>query len=128
MIRNAITPEDLCTLLNEASAIDRRAIASLFEVRMPCNGQLGDHPTIQVARIPSNIIDVTNGEDAPSSYAIGLLGLLNGLFGTFESGPLKDQGCIVMTETIADGKLHSVHFGVRDERNCLPGAVPATNP
>ncbi len=64
----------LITLLNEALALDPKAIEALVETRVPCNDALADHPTIQVSVEP--------GSDAK----VGLLGILNGLCGTDASG------------------------------------------
>ena len=69
---------DVVRLLNEAAAIDPKAILALVNARVPCNEALLNHPTIQAGRGP---------EGKPE---VGLLGILNGLFGTYDDG----WGCI----------------------------------
>ena len=59
--------------MNDLLEIDRPAIASLIANRVPCNEEMGKHPTAQVM--------IQN-----DGYALGLLGLLNGLCGTYDSG------------------------------------------
>jgi len=73
-IKHAITLQDTINLLNEMLALDARATYRLISSRAACNKELGDHPTIQVLDI---------GE-------VGLLGVLNGLFGVDE----EDYGAI----------------------------------
>jgi hypothetical protein len=57
--------------LNELLEYDRPAIAALIANRVPCNGRLADHPTVQVAA-------------QHGGYHVGLLGILNGLCGVRE--------------------------------------------
>lgn len=54
--------------LNEAFELDPEAISKLVEMRVPCNDQLADHPTIQVVLPPGT-----------NCYHVGLLGILNGI-------------------------------------------------
>lgn len=74
MINNNIRLDDVIQLLNDLIKIDPKAIEDLIEQRVECSEELADHPTFQV-----NIYD---GEHPK----IGLLGVLNGLFGTNEEG------------------------------------------
>jgi hypothetical protein len=46
----------------------------LINVHVACNQAMADHPTVQVAQL----------EDG--TFAVGLLGILNGLFGADENG------------------------------------------
>lgn len=62
--------EKVIKTLNEAFENDPAAIHSLMCNRVPCNNELVNHPTIQVEKLP-----VLEGE----SYAVGALGLLNGV-------------------------------------------------
>lgn len=80
MIKSSMTPKQAVSILNELLGNDRRAIESLFGIRVPCNKKLADHPTAQVFQI------------AQKYYLIGMLGLLNGLFGSDKDG----WGCICM--------------------------------
>ena len=65
-----LTPEQALKTLNEALKADPVAINELFKHRAQCNEELANHPTIQVRDYP-------DGE--PTS--IGMLGLINGIFG-----------------------------------------------
>ena len=78
------TAADAIRLLNEALAMDRKAIESLVLYRVPLNGHaLADHPTIRVG-IPSSVhVD-------PPGLHVGVLGIINGIFGS-EIGSAWDQ-------------------------------------
>lgn len=67
-----MTIDDVIEFFNELVKIDRPATASLLLNRVPCNGDLARHPTVQVFK--------KNGGQ------VGLLGILNGLFGTLGDG------------------------------------------
>jgi hypothetical protein len=56
--------------LNEAYKDDAAAIHALICNRVPCNKNLADHPTMQVE---------LNAVTSRKSYAIGMLGVLNGV-------------------------------------------------
>lgn len=60
-------------LMNEALALDPVAVRKLCGRRVECNRALADHPTIQVR---------SNG----MRYAVGMLGVLNGIAGADEDG------------------------------------------
>ena len=66
----SITPEDAIKVLNEALEIDCDAIKALIEYRVLCNEKLADHPSIQVRAYD------------PEGLKVGLLGIINGLFGS----------------------------------------------
>lgn len=68
MTKSSITPDDAIALLNDAYASDPGAMARLVEARVPCNEELADHPTVQVGH-------------RNNSYTVGLMGIINGLFG-----------------------------------------------
>lgn len=77
MQRGSVTVDEAITLLNEAVQRDPDAIETLLESHVPCNALLAQHPTIQcwlVDRKPR----------------VGLLGILNGLFGVdeYRYGPI----------------------------------------
>ena len=82
-----IRVDDLVNLLNELHALDPEAMSALCEARVPCNTDLADHPTVQVF-------------DEPESYTVGIIGILNGLCGAYDSGPRKGWGalCAVVDE------------------------------
>ena len=68
-----VTPQDAVDLLNEASQLDPASIRFLIERRAVCTPGLADHPTIQV-----------NTDESGTPY-VGLLGVINGLFGVDEN-------------------------------------------
>lgn len=79
--------KDAIKFLNEILARDERAISELFlSKRVECNLLLADHPTVQV--IPLNM--------DYGLYDVGILGILNGLFGVYPDGPKKGWGPIAM--------------------------------
>jgi hypothetical protein len=89
MLKNHITIDETVIFLNELIEIDKSAIAALIANRVPCNKKLADHPTVQVSA-------------QNDGFHVGLLGILNGLFGTLENG----HGPI--TFVFSDGNLQSV--------------------
>lgn len=87
-LKNNITIDDTINFLNELLKIDSEAIINLVEYRVLCNDELSDHPTVQVS------YDKTHGY-----CKVGLMGIINGLFGTDEDG----WGAICIN--IQDGKI-----------------------
>ena len=77
MIKASVTIDEVLTILNEAHADDPKAMDALIKARVNCNDKLADHPTIQIG-VHHN------------GYSVGLLGILNGLFGIDSKG----SGCI----------------------------------
>lgn len=79
--RETISIEDTINFLNELLRIDSKAVKSLIDLRVECNEQLAKHPTVQVRITPPYLKD---------RYDVGLLGILNGLFGINEAyfGPI----------------------------------------
>jgi hypothetical protein len=88
MKTKSVTVLAVIDLLNEASKLDPTAIHALVNYHVPCNYELADHPTIPVG--------VTEDGDPE----IGLLAIINGLFGVdedvrgsviaeFPNGPLE---------------------------------------
>ena len=71
---NPVTVDAAIAYLNELVKLDPKAMHALVETRHSCNQALADHPTAQVA--------TSNGGLA----SVGLLGILNGLFGVDEDG------------------------------------------
>ena len=68
-------------VLNQAVAADPASIQALFAVRHPANAKLIDHPTIQV-------ISERAGEQprVVPDHTVGVMGLINGLFGVGPDG------------------------------------------
>lgn len=86
VIKESVTIDEVIELLNDALKADNNTITRLFLYRVECNERLANHETIQVGL-------------SDSSYKIGLLGLLNGMFGIDENG----YGAIMMI--IEEGKI-----------------------
>src|SRR6185503_13533022 len=101
---NVVTVDDAIAFLNLALGLDRKAITELVDHRVVCNLALGDHPTIQVGWWPKDGSPLGPGraytDDGTTELRVGLLGLLNGLFGTNKDGwgfitaEVDDQGVI----------------------------------
>lgn len=81
---NEVVTERVLEMMTEIAATDPEAVRRLIEARVPCNETLAQHPTVQVGRISA---------DDPR-YEVGLLGILNGLCGTFDRGPKQGWGPI----------------------------------
>jgi len=65
------------SFLNELAALDGEAIEHLVEMRAQCNRALLEHPTVQAT------------EDDEGNPVVGLLGVINGMFGTQPEGSIK---------------------------------------
>lgn len=95
MIKESIKLDGTIDFLNSLLTYDREGISKLFESRIECNKKLGDHPTVQV------YFDKKQDKDY-----VGVLGLLNGLFGIADDGygaiamDLDDNGIITKFERI----------------------------
>jgi hypothetical protein len=100
MIRESITIEDALVVLNRAFQADPMAMDALSSARVPCNSMLADDPEIQVASRMTN----TDGGRPVTQYAVGFLGIINGLFGIDEE---THYGAIAMD------------YEVKCPRNCL---------
>jgi len=72
---STLTVDTAIEFLNELLRADPQAVSALIETRVPCNQELADHPTVQVRSYGLN-----------GGYQVGLLGILNGLFGVDEEG------------------------------------------
>lgn len=73
MLKESVAVDDVIELLNDAFAKDPEAMCNLVIARVACNDGLADHPTIQVGKY---------GEE----YKVGIIGILNGIFGTADDG------------------------------------------
>jgi len=67
--------ENVITVLNEINKLDPTVLLALISYRVPCNQALADHPTVQVGK-----------SELGDYFEVGLLGILNGLFGVKEDG------------------------------------------
>lgn len=83
-IRAEITPAQVVDFLNGAAALDPKAMWNLIQARIGCAPELANHPTIQVGQVPGS----------PGFWDVGMLGVINGMFGVHDDGPAKGMGAI----------------------------------
>lgn len=74
MSKETVTLDGVVQLLRDMLSLDANALQQLCDTRVSCNRALADHPTIQTV------------EDGAGRTTVGLLGVLNGLFGVDEAG------------------------------------------
>jgi hypothetical protein len=91
--------DDLIAFLNSLLDIDRPAIQALVAARVPCGADMGAHPTVQVGRLNE-------------ANEVGILGLLNGFCGVFDTGPRAGWGPIL---AVFDGEC-LLRFRRADEK------------
>jgi hypothetical protein len=93
MIKESITPQDVCDLLNGFLELDKDCAQKLLSRFESCNKEVEDHETIQV--------DCSE----PKNSKVRFLGLLNGMFGkdSYGDGPIV---CVM------DDDDNIVHFFV----------------
>lgn len=72
-IEPTVTLTECINYLNSLVDCDKNAIHALVSNRVPCNQELADHPTCQV--FTQNY-----------GFHVGLLGIINGIFGVREIG------------------------------------------
>lgn len=77
-------------LMNEALKLDPVAVTSLIFNRVPCNGALANHPTIQVD---------------PVRMQVGFLGFLNGLCGAWGPEGVDGKGYLATLGPITIGEV-----------------------
>ena len=82
MIKEQVTLDETIDFLNELIKIDAPAIAALIANRVPCNKQLADHPTVQCTA-------------QHGGFSVGMLGIINGLFGAHEGEYRHGWGPII---------------------------------
>jgi hypothetical protein len=75
MSKNNVSLDEAIEYLNALALTDPVAVRDLIAQRVPCNDAMRDHPTVQVEAEPDG-----------SSPRVGVLGVLNGLFGVREDG------------------------------------------
>jgi len=71
-----VTLDDVCKLFNDLLEKDPDCVKQLVTQRVRCNRDVADHPTVQV----------TNYEKDDKTFSVGILGVINGLFGMNENG------------------------------------------
>ena len=74
-MKNVITIDELVDFLNEIAELDRSTLSTFMQMRARCtNKSIPNHPTIQVHERKDGVC------------LVGMLGLLNGLFGKYGDG------------------------------------------
>lgn len=81
MLKTSITVGEVIAYLNQLLEMDRPAVAALVANRVPCNEALAEHPTCQVGT-------------QHGGFHVGLLGVVNGLFGIIDAGEHAGWGPI----------------------------------
>jgi len=122
MLRKNVTPKIAVAILNNALELDREAVQALIETRVPCNSKLAEHDTIQVAEEGPSVV---GGE---MEYNVGLMGLLNGMFGVDERtgfGPIT--AVFENQDPNDDGPGKLLHF-TPTVFNKLPNRPPGRKP
>ena len=92
MIKKEIKLNYLFKFLNDLLKTDRKAIENLFSIRVSCNKKLAYHKTVQVMAFGKN----RPGKER-QVYLVGIIGILNGLIGSFGTGNRRGWGCLSMT-------------------------------
>lgn len=86
MIETSVSPKATVDYLNSLLEIDRVTISELFTNKTYCQDMsLPNHPTVQVSQYVGL-----------KGYTVRPLGIINGLFGSFDSGDHKGWGPIYM--------------------------------
>jgi hypothetical protein len=109
MIKESVTPQDAVDYLNDLLEKDYEAVEKLIFNRVQCNEALANHPTCQVMA------------DQHDKYEVGLLGVLNGLFGVDQD----DNGCLVMLVDAQSQRI--VNFVLMDENDDIVVKKEETN-
>ncbi len=95
MIAKSLSLDDVIEKLNGFLKVDRDGISDLFlNKKAVCNNALANHPTVQVW-----------GDE--TGFSVGILGVLNGLFGTFDDGSKQGWGALMII--VDDSKI--IRFG-----------------
>jgi hypothetical protein len=128
-IRGSVGPEQAVALLNKILAVDKPAIEKLLKLKVSVSKALNESEDPNLADLKmqeAGLKTVVNGKtiwsDGPHYY-LGILGLLNGLFGSFEDGTLKGFGCIASVHDDKTGELKE--FTLLQNQQILE---PATTP
>ena len=88
MLKQSITPSDVCDLLNELLKLDYDCANELVSYRQQCNESVAAHQSIQVQQY----------KDDPFPK-VGIVGVLNGMFG------IRDDGMGAICFEIDNGKI-----------------------
>lgn len=93
-MKSSINPRQVVALLNQLTSLDPQAMNGLVKARTICNSKLAQHRTVQVQQHKNKV-----------DYEVGLLGILNGVFGVFPSGKNKGRGPITAMIDDKTGRL-----------------------
>lgn len=74
MVKESITIQETVDFLNSLIKIDSSTITKLFDTRIHCNEAIANHETVQVINVGIHY------------FKVGMIGILNGLFGIDEYG------------------------------------------
>ena len=74
MIKESVTIDETIALLNEILTLDSTSAHALVEDRWRCNEAITEHPPIRVS------------QEQPGAAHVGILGVLNGIFGVDDAG------------------------------------------
>lgn len=69
MVKESVTQQEICDLLNHLLVLDPKCMNGIMRHRQRCNSAIAEHATVQVRKHLNN------------STTLGLVGILNGLFG-----------------------------------------------
>ena len=94
MIKDDVKLGEVIDFLNSLLNLDKNAVTALFSARTYCNNKIGAHPTVQIQEEPFSNILAFDENDNMLHYTVGILGILNGLFGVFEEGSYTGCGPI----------------------------------
>lgn len=99
-----VSPHSVVALLNQLVETDPEAMHDLVEQRVLCNTAMADHPTVQV--VVQDDYQENPDEEPVSVNTVGILGIINGIFGVDSTG----WGCI--QANFDEGRL--IGFEVRE--------------
>jgi hypothetical protein len=88
VLKQSITPSDVCDLLNEMLKLDYDCVHGLVSYRQQCNESVAAHPSIQVHQYKDDKFP-----------KVGIVGVLNGMFG------IRDDRMGVICFEIDNGKI-----------------------
>lgn len=99
--------QDFIVFLNEVRKLDPEWIDKLLHIRVECNESIINHPSIQGGYMKDG--KWCKPDEAGAVPVAGLLGLINGFYGTFdEEGPRK--GCGPVASVFDDNDDHLMGF------------------
>ena len=88
--------------LDSLAKIDPVAMGQLVSHRVPCTPWMAEHPTVQVGVLSQHSKVAPNSNE--TEHEVGMLGILNGMFGVYDDGPRKGWGPITAIQEM-DGSV-----------------------